>query len=114
MTSTNRGITASQATLRTTAACIFIASLLVIFTTGTVFAKSKKDDTRIEFQGIVQERPTDTLHGKWTIGGRVVVTDSKTEFDQHEGPLDLGSCAEVDIRNGRVHEIDSEPMRDCS
>jgi len=47
------------------------------------------------------------------IGGRTYNADAGIEFDQTEGKLAVGSCAKVHIRGGRVHEIDSEPMRNC-
>jgi hypothetical protein len=71
------------------------------------------DGNRSEFYGIVEERPENSLRGTWIIGGRAFTADAGTEFDQSEGPLTVGSCAKVEVRNGRVHEIDSEPMRDC-
>jgi hypothetical protein len=71
------------------------------------------DDNRDRFYGIVQSRPDGGLQGVWVIGGRKITTGPGTEFDQLEGPLVVGACAKVDIRNGRVHEIDSEPLRDC-
>jgi hypothetical protein len=47
------------------------------------------------------------------IGGFAVTTNPATRFDQLDGPLAVGGCAKVDIRNGLVHEIDSEPLEDC-
>lgn len=81
---------------------------------GSVVAEAKdgNDRDRIRFQGWVQSMP-DGLHGIWTIGGRHVVTNARTEFDQSDGPLLVGRCAKVDIRGGLVHEIDSEPAGDC-
>ncbi len=70
------------------------------------------DKNRERFYGIVQSKPAG-LQGTWTIGGRTVTTVRGTQFDQLEGQLAVGVCAKVDIRNGKVHEIDSEPMRDC-
>jgi hypothetical protein len=58
-------------------------------------------------------RPENQLQGAWMIGGRTFTSDAGTEFDQSEGQLTIGSCAKVHLRNGRVHEIDSEPMRNC-
>ncbi len=70
-------------------------------------------DDRSEFYGIVQVRPENRLQGAWVIGGRTFTADAGTEFDQLEGQLTVGSCAKVHMRDGRVHEIDSEPMRNC-
>ena len=71
------------------------------------------DDHRSEFYGIVQSRPEKALQGGWVIGGQTFNADAGTEFDQTEGNLAVGGCAKVHIRNGRVHEIDSEPMQNC-
>ena len=71
------------------------------------------DDSRSEFYGLVQELPASGLQGTWVIGGRTFTTDAGTEFDRTEGPLVVGTCVKVQLRNGRVHEIDSEPLRDC-
>lgn len=67
---------------------------------------------RERFYGIVQVKPAQ-LQGTWMIGGRTVTTVRGTQFNQVSGPLGVGACAKVDIRNGKVHEIDSEPMRNC-
>jgi len=71
------------------------------------------NDNRSDFYGIIQSRPENGLQGVWVIGGRTFQADAGTEFDQTEGKLTVGQCAKVHIRNGRVHEIDSEPMRNC-
>jgi len=42
-----------------------------------------------------------------------VTADRSTEFDEVEGRFAVGRCAKVDLRNGRVHEIDSGPASDC-
>jgi hypothetical protein len=71
------------------------------------------DDNRSEFYGVVQSLPEKGLRGVWVIAGRTIRADAGTEFDQVEGKLAVGRCVKVHIRNGRVHEIDSEPMRNC-
>ncbi len=53
------------------------------------------------------------LQGTWNISGHQLTTNPQTEFDQVDGPLIIGGCAKVDLRNGLVHEIDSEPIDDC-
>jgi hypothetical protein len=76
---------------------------------------SGKDDGQecAEFYGMVESRPVDTLHGKWQIGGRSFTMTAATQFDQTEGDLTVGSCAKVELRDGQVHELDSEPLHDC-
>jgi hypothetical protein len=77
-------------------------------------ARGGDKDNRSEFYGIVQERPEKSGRvGKWVIGDQTVIADTRTEFDQEDGTLSVGSCAKVKFRDGRVHEIDSEPMADC-
>jgi hypothetical protein len=78
----------------------------------TAVAKDDDDRDRTSFHGWVEVMP-EGLHGTWIIGGQQVVTNPRTEFDQTEGPLMVGGCAKVDIRGRLVHEIDSEPSRNC-
>lgn len=75
-------------------------------------AQAGDDENRVRFRGWVEHMP-EGLQGSWLIGGRQVTTNPGTEFDQVNGPLLVGGCAKVDIRNGIVHEIDSEPNEDC-
>lgn len=92
---------------------VAMLSLLLptLMTTDVAYAKGGNKN-RERFYGIIQSKPAG-LQGTWVIGGRTVTTVRGTEFDQLQGPLVVGACAKVDIRNGRVHEIDSEPMRNC-
>lgn len=90
--------------------CLFVA--VTILLPQAVSAKSDERRDRIRFYGVVEVIPQD-LHGTWIIGGKVVTTNPRTQFDQQEGPLRVGGCAKVDIRAGLVHEIDSEPDSDC-
>jgi hypothetical protein len=91
---------------------IFTIALSLFIATDTVLAKGS-DDNRSDFYGIIQERPEKQLQGTWVIAGRTFTADAGTEFDQSEGQLTVGSCAKVHVRNDRVHEIDSEPIRNC-
>jgi len=91
-----------------------LIALLCITAASPVLASRDIDDEhRTEFYGIIEQHPQNGLHGEWMIGGRTFITDRVTEFDVTEGPLSKGSCAKVEFRSGRVHEIDSEPMHDC-
>ncbi len=91
---------------------LVFASSLLLFADHTL-AKRGGNDDRARFYGIIQSMPLQGLHGDWVIGGRSITTGPHTQFDQSEGPLVVGGCAKVDFRNGRLHEIDSEPLRDC-
>lgn len=95
---------------------VTVAALLSLLlpnfmTTDVAFAKGGNKN-RERFYGVIQSKPAN-LQGTWVIGGRTVKTVRGTEFDQLQGPLVVGACAKVDIRSGKVHEIDSEPMRNC-
>lgn len=88
-------------------------AILLPLTLGPDVALAKGgNQNRERFYGIIQSKPAG-MQGTWKIGGRTITTSRGTEFDQIQGPLVVGACAKVDIRNGKVHEIDSEPMRDC-
>lgn len=94
-------------------AALVVASIVgLALIPDTALAKRGGQD-RARYYGIVESMPTPGFHGDWVIGGRTVSTGPQTQFDQREGALGIGVCAKVDFRNGRVHEIDSEPMRNC-
>lgn len=95
-----------------TVACMMLLPLLAPPDTAQARRGSDNDD-RSDYYGIVQSRPLDVLEGVWVIGGRTFQADAGTESDQRAGALTVGRCAKVHIRNGRVHEIDSEPLRNC-
>lgn len=95
-------------------ALAIIACLLPVMTPSLALAKrGGRDDNRWEFYGIVQAKPENGYQGEWVIGGRSFISDHGTEIDESDGYLSVGSCAKVQVRDGRVHEIDSEPMYDC-
>ncbi len=90
-----------------------IALLAVLLLSPAILAAKDGDGRdRQRFYGRVEVRP-ENLQGTWVIGGREVTTSPQTEFDENDGPLKVGACAKIDFRNGIVHEIDSEPDRDC-
>ena len=93
----------------------FVAMLSIVMplfmAPDVAFAKGGNKN-RERYYGIIQSKPA-ALQGTWVIGGRTITTVRGTEFDQLQGPLKVGACAKVDICNGQVHEIDSEPMRNC-
>jgi hypothetical protein len=94
-----------------------LVAVILGFTMTVVFmapavAMAKEDRDRVRFYGWVEFMP-EGLHGTWIIGGQEVTTNPRTQFDEVEGPLMVGACAKVDVRGGLVHEIDSEPPRNC-
>jgi hypothetical protein len=70
------------------------------------------NENRIRSTGVIRSMPANLL-GNWVIGGRTFTAVPSTQFDELDGPLVVGGCAKVDIRNGRVHEIDSQQIGDC-
>lgn len=101
-------------TLRTAIVVVWFAvALALLLMPDTISARSGGNDDRVRFYGIVELMPDDGFHGTWVIGGRTVTTHPGTQFDQLDGPLKVDGCAKVDIRNGRVYEIDSEPLQNC-
>ncbi len=65
-----------------------------------------------EFHGIIVSRPADKV-GTWVVGERSVEVTAKTRLKEHHGPLKVGTCAEVEFREGKVKEIESEPLKKC-
>jgi len=66
-----------------------------------------------EFHGIIESRP-DGKAGTWVVGGRSVKVTEHTELDEDHGPLRVGACANVEIDQGVVEEIESEPTSKCA
>lgn len=98
---------------KTEAILILTVLLMTLITESALARRGGDDEKRFEYYGIIQARPQSGWQGEWVIGGHIFTTEQQTKFDEDEGVLSIGSCAKVRIRNGRVHEIDSEPMRDC-
>lgn len=65
-----------------------------------------------DFYGIIESRPEGAV-GTWVVGGRSIEVTDRTELDDDHGPLEVGACVEVDIDDGVVEEIESEPARKC-
>jgi hypothetical protein len=74
------------------------------------------DDDRYVAYGLVVSKPAESLIGQWVIGEKTYTTTAQTEFDQEEGPLDVGACVKVQLTPDRttVVELDSEPLGDCN
>ena len=84
---------------------IFITSM----TLGAAQVATANDD----FYGTIESRPEGKV-GTWVIGGRSVEVTKSTELDDDNGPLTIGACVEVDIDDGKVDEIESEPAEKCN
>ena len=68
---------------------LFACAVLVL---GFVAVAAADED----FYGIIESRPEGKV-GTWVIGG----------------PLKVGACVEVEIDDGKVEEIETEPARKC-
>ena len=69
-----------------------------------------------EFYGIVQTMPMTGFVGSWTINGGVYTVTVQTEVKQKYGPIEIGSCVEVQLtQNGSaVRELQSKRSANCS
>ena len=87
--------------------------LLVVFTCAFIaqsFAQVALADD--DFYGIIESRP-DGKVGTWVVGERSVMVTEDTDLDEDHGPLKVGACAEVEMDEGKVKEIESESLRKC-
>lgn len=65
-----------------------------------------------EYYGFIESRPEIGV-GTWMVGGRSFEVTAQTKLDEDHGPLAVGACADVEVENGRVEEIESEPVDKC-
>ncbi|MDI1309660.1 MAG: DUF5666 domain-containing protein [Methylotenera sp.] len=65
-----------------------------------------------EFYGTVESRPTQNA-GVWIVNGQQLEVTDKTEIDQDDGPLIVGSCVEVEHKKGVVKELESVKSSKC-
>jgi len=94
---------------------VFIPLVVFLILTPIILLAKQGNDNkgREVFIGIIQSMPSSGLQGEWIIGGQTFSTVPSTEFDQTDGPLSVNGCANVEFRNGEVHEIDCETLSDC-
>jgi hypothetical protein len=91
-----------------------LKKILVIVTSVLIIQGCDQlSHTDDEFYGVVESRP-DGKAGTWVVGGRSVSVTDNTDFDEDNGPLNVGTCAEVELENEIVEEIESEPDRKCA
>jgi hypothetical protein len=83
-----------------------IACLLLV---GFFPATALADD---DFDGIIESRPMGKA-GTWVVGGRSVNVTDQTRLEEEDGPLTVGTCAEVEIADGVAVEIEREPLHKC-
>ncbi|RME47808.1 MAG: hypothetical protein D6796_07230 [Caldilineae bacterium] len=89
---------------------------------ATKIASKSADDCAGEPQfhhtGLVQEKPAGGTEGDWAIGGMTFRATASTQFDETNGPLDVGVCAEVEYSVSGMHnvanKIASKNAGDCA
>ena len=62
--------------------------------------------------GTIDSRPEGKA-GTWTIGGRTYEVKDGTKFEEDDGPLVVGACAELELVGEIVKEIESEDKSKC-
>lgn len=87
---------------------LIVALTVALIALGAVQVAVAEDD----FYGIIESRPEGNV-GTWIVGGHSIEVTELTEIDESYGPLKIGACAEVDIDDGKVEEIESEPAKKC-
>lgn len=94
------------------AAAILAAGFFALSWWGGPAARAADDAGWV---GVVQTMPAGMV-GQWTIGGRSVTADENTEFNQEDGRLAAGVCAEVKLNDGQTaaDEISYELMSKCT
>lgn len=65
-----------------------------------------------EFYGVIESLPENRI-GIWIVGGRSFNVMESTELDEDHGPLIVGACVDVEIDDGVVEAIESEPLDKC-
>ncbi len=65
-----------------------------------------------DFYGLIESRPNAKV-GTWVVGGRSIEVTDETDLDKDNGPLEVGACVEVEMDDGDVEEIESEPLEKC-
>ena len=84
-----------------TIACVFLGQTLA----STAVAGE-------EFYGVIESLPNNKA-GSWVVGGRSFDVTEKTELDEDHGPFIVGACVDIEIDDGMVEEIESEPLNKC-
>lgn len=66
----------------------------------------------VKIYGPIESRP-EGKEGTWVIAGRTFTVTDTTELDEDDGPLVVGSCAQVELKGIVVEEIESEEASKC-
>ena len=66
----------------------------------------------VKIYGPIESRP-EGKEGTWVIAGRTFTVTDTTKLDEGEGPLAVGTCAQVELEGIVVKEIESEESAKC-
>lgn len=64
-----------------------------------------------DFRGVIERRPTGKV-GTWVVGGRTFSATHDTDLENRR-KLRVGNCAEVEIDDGEVEEIEAVAAYKC-
>ena len=94
----------------------YFSIVLMLCLIGVVVGALQAGDEE-SHRGLVENRP-DGLVGTWVIGGLTFEADSNTQFNEEDGPLEVGTCADVDYvvtdTANLALEIDSKALVECN
>ena len=65
-----------------------------------------------ELYGMVQQMPENRI-GAWVIGGQRVVVTERTQIEEDDGRIRVGTCVEVEYEGKIVEEIEHKPIGKC-
>lgn len=69
-------------------------------------------DNEVEYTGILDHRP-EGKDGMWVIDGKSFSVTEEVELDEDHGPVEAGTCVELEMEDGEVREIESKEMEKC-
>jgi hypothetical protein len=87
------------------------SGIVAVFTAVTVLSASCSDND-VEYTGILDHRP-EGKEGMWVIDGKSFSVTADVELDEDDGPLQPGSCVEIEMEEGNVKEIESAAIEKC-
>jgi hypothetical protein len=69
-------------------------------------------DNEVEYYGILDHRP-EGKDGMWVIDGKSFSVTEEVELDEDHGPIEAGTCVELEMEDGDVKEIESAEPEKC-
>lgn len=84
----------------------YLLLAIVILLLATIGCES------VKIYGPIERRP-EGKEGTWIIAGRTFTVTDTTKLDEDDGPLEVGTCAQVELKGIVVQEIESEETSKC-